>query len=121
MPPAGQANACRALIAGLPDDLVPHQHRHGGTPTSPYLAAFGTPAVVVSCGVPVPKHDPTTLVLEVDGVDWLQLGGAGRAERYLSFHSRVVVEVVVPHAYLPADILPVLSPLVGRAGPGHSA
>ncbi|HEV7207216.1 MAG TPA: DUF3515 family protein [Mycobacteriales bacterium] len=123
-PPApgpGQASACRHLIAALPDDLAPRQHRRATQPVSPYTAVFGAPAVIVRCGVPVPAHDPMSFVEQVDGVDWLQLPPLGPAEHYVSFHSRVVVDVVVPHAYLPADVLPALSALVAAYGPARSA
>lgn len=74
------------------------------TPSSPYTAAFGDPAVTVRCGVPVPSHDPTSLIEEFNNVDWLDLP-AGDAQRYVSYTSRLVVEVVIPHAYLPVNVL----------------
>lgn len=104
-PPTAVAADCAAFIKALPNNLVPGQSRRSATPASPYTAAFGSPAVTVRCGIAVPKHDPTSFVDEVDNVDWLLLSGAGGAQRYVSYTSRLVVDIVIPHNYLPADVL----------------
>lgn len=104
-PPAAVSAQCAALIRALPNDLAPGQSRRSTSPTSPYTAAFGSPAVTVRCGVPVPKHDPTAFVEEVNNVDWLQLSASNGAQRYVSYTSRLVVDIVIPSKYLPADIL----------------
>ena len=72
--------------------------------------------MTVRCGAAVPPHDPAAVVEAVDAVDWLTLPTRPGAERYVSYRSRLVVEVVVPHRYLPADVLLGLSPLVARYG-----
>lgn len=100
-----QSGACAALVRSLPDDLVEGQHRRVVTPDSPYTAAFGNPAVTVRCGLPVPDHDPAAAVQDINGVDWLQLPGKHGALVYVSYRSAIVVEVVVPAHYRPADVL----------------
>lgn len=115
-PLAGQAAACQAFIARLPDDLVPHEHRRPVRPASPYTAAFGSPPVTVRCGLSVPTHDPLSAVQQVDGVDWLVLPPAGDAERYVTYLRKPVVELVVPHAYLPADVLLGATPVLIAVG-----
>jgi hypothetical protein len=105
VPPAGVATACASFLKALPNDLVPQQSRRPTTPASPYTAAFGKPAVTVRCGIAVPKHDPTAFVDEVNNVDWLQLSAPDGAQRYVSYTSRLVVDIVIPRPYLPADVL----------------
>lgn len=107
---------CAALIAHLPADLLPGSHQVRVTPASPYTAAFGSPAVTVRCGLSVPAHDPLDYVEVVDGVDWLQLPARRDTEHLVSYHAAVILQVDVPHRYLPADVLSALSPLVAQAG-----
>ena len=103
-------------MSALPGDLVLHQHRRSVSPTSPYTAAFGSPAVVVRCGGDLPPHDPAAAVENVDGVDWLLLPPTGDVEHYVAYTAPTHVAVDIPHAYLPANVLPALSPLVQRYG-----
>jgi hypothetical protein len=105
VPPAGVAAACAAFIKALPKDLVPKQSPRPTSPVSPYTAAFGKPAVTIRCGIAVPKHDPTAFVDEVNNVDWLQLSAPAGGQRYVSYTSRLVVDIVIPRPYLPADVL----------------
>ncbi|MGH3745105.1 MAG: DUF3515 family protein [Mycobacteriales bacterium] len=115
--PAGTVAArCRTLVAALPDDVVLGQHRRATSPSSPYTAAFGSPAVVVRCGAGLPPHDPTSTVEAVDGVGWLVLPASGGAEHFVVFSGSTHLAVDIPHAYLPANILPALSPVVQRYG-----
>ncbi len=113
-PTGAVATACRALVAALPDDLVLGRHRVATRPVSAYTAAFGSPAVTVRCGAPLPAFDPTDDVEVVDGVEWLHLPASADAEHLVAWHSRTLLAVTIPHAYLPADVLPALSPLVTR-------
>ena len=83
-------------------------------PPSPYTAAFGAPAVIVRCGVSVRSFDPTSDVLTVDGVDWLQLTPKRGVQDFVSYRSHLIVEVLIPRRYLPADILPPLSNELNR-------
>lgn len=115
--PSGAVAAhCRALVAALPDDLVLGQHRRATSPASPYTAAFGTPPVTVRCGGGLPAHAPTSTVEVVNGVGWLLLPTSGGAEHYVVYGGNTHLAVSIPHAYLPANVLPALSPLVQRLG-----
>lgn len=111
-PAADVAGSCRALVAAIPDDLVLHGHRVATAPASAYTAAFGKPAVTVRCGGRLPAHDPAADVVEVDGVDWLLLPSSRDEEHYVAYSAPTHLAVDIPHAYLPADVLPALSPLV---------
>lgn len=112
------ATGCAALIAGLPDDVVLGGHRVETRPRSAYTAAFGSPPVTLRCGAPRPAFDPTDDVVVVDGVQWLHLPASGDAENLVAWKSPTLLAVRIPHTYLPADVLPALSPAVTRAGAG---
>jgi hypothetical protein len=46
--------------------------RRDASPDSPLTAAYGDPPVAVRCGVPRPQAlTPTSLLVTVDGIDWL--------------------------------------------------
>lgn len=118
-PPSPQgavAARCRALVAALPDGVVVGQHRRATSPSSPYTAAFGSPAATVRCGGGLPTHDPTSTVEDVDGVGWLLLPSSGGAEHYVVYAGSTHLAVDIPHAYLPANVLPALSPVAQRYG-----
>lgn len=117
-PAVAVAAGCRSLLASLPDNVVIGGHRVRAVPVSPYTAAFGSPAVTVRCGAPLPAFDPTDVVEVVDGVQWLALPAAGGAENLVAWKSPTLLAVRIPHAYLPADVLPALSPAVARYGGG---
>jgi hypothetical protein len=95
---------CADLVAALPE-VVADAVRRDVQPPDPTTAAWGDPPVILRCGVPAPVADPTTTVLEVDGVDWLPVPGEGGT--FFSTLNRVAtVEVAVPDDYAPeADVL----------------
>ena len=64
------AAACAALVADLPDTLAGHERVETEPPDAPG-AAWGDPAIVVSCGVAEPdEFEPDSACLNVSGVDW---------------------------------------------------
>ena len=120
-PPTGAAAfACSAIHGRLPD-RVAGQTVTALTPKSPLTSAWGTPAIVLRCGVGVPGAlTPTSQLVTVDGVDWLpeQLT---HGYLFTTVGRGVSVEVSVPDAYSPeadalADISPAISALDPAAG-----
>lgn len=120
-PPTGVAAFdCSAIHGGLPD-RVAGQTVTALTPKSPLTSAWGTPAIVLRCGVGVPAAlTPTSQLVTVDGVDWLpeQLT---HGYLFTTVGRAVNVEVSVPDAYSPeagalADLAPAIAALDPVAG-----
>jgi len=90
------------MQAQLPDELATVGPRRVSTPSSTLTAAYGDPPVAIRCGVPEPGAlTPTSLLVTVDGVDWLpeELTGGW----LLTTVGRVAnVELTVPTAQGPA-------------------
>lgn len=116
-PDAATAGQCRALHRRLPQRLH-DQPRRATRPQSPLVTAWGTPAIVLRCGVPRPRAlAPTAEVAVVDGLSWLP-EPPGRPARFTTVGLRGYVEVTVPPAYAPpADVLGALGPPVRSAFP----
>jgi hypothetical protein len=117
LPTGAAAYACSTLHGRLPDE-VSGQTVTATEPQSPLTSAWGTPSIVLRCGVGVPAAlTPTSQLLTVDGVDWLpEKLTAGYL--FTTVGRAVNVEVSVPSAYTPeADALADLSPAVAAAIP----
>jgi hypothetical protein len=99
--PSGQAEStCSSLVAALPDTVLEEEAR-AIEPDSPYAAAWGSPAIVLRCGVPRPDAlTPTSQLVSVNGVDWLP---EELTEGYVftTFGRVANVEVTVPDDYAP--------------------
>ena len=102
-----QRAACADFLRALPatlDDLEPVDVDPADAPA----AAFGDPAVVVTCGVDRPEgYDAFSDCLEVDGVGWYlpQEAGDEPVEATLTTAGyRPRVEVVVPADYWPTGV-----------------
>ena len=82
-------------------------------PNSPGTKAWGDPAIVLRCGVAIPKaYSAASQLLTVNKVDWfpeeLQAG-----VRFTSVESIELVEVSIPNTYeTTADILTELSSVI---------
>lgn len=91
-------------------DRVQGRDRVGTSADSPAVAAWGDPAVIARCGLPMPG--PTTdECIVVDGVDWV----ARRVEDgmvFLTYGRDPAIQVLVPSAYAPE---PMVLPLFGAA------
>ena len=98
-------STCTALVAALPR-TVGDQPVADRTPESPLTAAWGDPAIVARCGVPVPSAlTPTSQLVTVNGVGWLA-ERAGDGYRFTTVGRAANLEVTVPGAYAPeADAL----------------
>ena len=118
--------ACEAFVADLPRVLADESRVEVG-PDDALGAAYGDPAITVTCGVPVPDgFDQTSRCDQVNDVGWYVPVGADddTAEdlRVSVPGFRPIVEVVVPSDYRPTDptvgddttaaALAMLSPLV---------
>ena len=69
-PPDGPGRGCAALHHALPSEVDGRSSR-GTTPASARTAAWGSPAVVLRCGVARPAGlTPTSELVEVNGVAW---------------------------------------------------
>ena len=90
--PAAASADCARLLSGLPQEIesagVMTPRRALADPVPPGTVAWGgenssdgDPAdqpIVLRCGLPRPAElTPTSVLLDVDGVEWLELPGAG--------------------------------------------
>jgi hypothetical protein len=116
-PSGAAAYACAALHGRLPDEVA------GATttatkPQSPYTQAWGSPAIVLRCGVGVPAAlTSTAQLVTINGVDWLP---EPLTQGYLfTTVGRVLnIEVSVPDHYSPeADALSDLGPVIAALDP----
>lgn len=128
-PPSGAAAyACAALHGRLPE-RVAGADTTATKPQSPYTQAWGSPAIVLRCGVATPLAlTPTSQLVTVDGVDWLpeQLTAG---VMFTTVGRELNIEVSVPDHYAPeasalTDLAPVITemdPVAGSASPSPSA
>jgi hypothetical protein len=104
-PPAAVASRCQTLHGRLPQK-VHGQARRATTPKSPLVTAWGSPAIVVRCGMPRPTAlKPTSELVVVNGVSWLGVP-VDRPVTFTAVGRLAYVEVTVPAAYQPpGDVL----------------
>lgn len=107
------AGYCRALHDALPPK-VEGLSRHDPRPVSDLTAGWGSPAIVLRCGVPRPAVDDDQNAdgVEVDGVGWSIEPGSGGSMRLTTTLRSAYVEVTLPKKYA-AD----LGPLTDLAEP----
>jgi len=112
-PEGAAAYACADFKSRLPA-LVLGRPTTATTPTSSYTSAWGDPAIVVRCGVPVPAAlTPTSQLITVNGIDWLP-EPLERGYLFTTIGREPAVEVSVPDSYRPeSDALVDLAPAVG--------
>jgi hypothetical protein len=104
-PPASVARLCQALRGRLPAK-VHGQARRATTARSPLVTAWGSPAIVVRCGMPRPwALKPTSQLVDVNGISWLGVP-PDRPVTFTAVGRLAYVEVTVPGAYQPpGDVL----------------
>jgi hypothetical protein len=106
-----EAQACRDLVADLPDTLAGEKQVDVGG-DSEYGAAWGDPAIVLTCGVDgvdIADAPPCTVV---NGVGWV-VPEEGDETRFVTDGYRPRLQVVVPDDYAPeAGVLTELGALV---------
>lgn len=103
---------CRALHDRLPY-RVKGAPRRPTRPDSPQVAAWGSPAIALRCGVNRPRAlTPTSELVVVDGLPWLP-EPPNRPTRFTTYGLRAYVELTVPPAYAPAgEVLGELGPAI---------
>jgi hypothetical protein len=113
-PPANPAAdaACTALLGVLPVDISTSNGAISARPvhsTSPYVEAWGNPAIVMRCGVPRPKQltiNSGALLILIDGVNFLPVK-QGKVTAYTSVDRSAYVEISVPASYTEPPISPI--------------
>jgi hypothetical protein len=97
-PPPGDPTdpVCLSVIKALPSvvgGLAPRTTK----PSSPVVSAWGTPPVVVSCGVDRPKDlVATSEVYTFTDIDWFQDTASDGQLRFTTIRRQVRVQVVIP-------------------------
>ena len=100
--PAGADQGCRDLVAALPSTLAGAPAR--ATTGAPGTAAWGDPAIVLTCGTEPPG--PTTQeCVRVDDVDWVLLAGDADGAILSTYGRDPAVRVEVPGEYGPAPFV----------------
>ncbi len=100
---AAQQRACQELISALPTDLGDLPARPVDSP-SPYVAAWGEPAVTLRCGVPrPPSFIATADVQQINGVTWFA-ERRGSTTAWVVVDRPVYVEVLAPAADASAPV-----------------
>jgi Protein of unknown function (DUF3515) len=92
-----QATACRALLSHLPD-AVRDRRRRPVTAGAEQNAAYGDPAITLSCGVAAVTPPVGADVYPLSGVCWYSQPGAGGTV-WTTVDRTVPVRVTVPSAY----------------------
>ena len=126
------AAQCKALQPLLPKTLL-GKKRRTSTPASANTAAWGDPAITLSCGVPEPgalnpaspEYDPkgdNSIAVEAAGVCWLTQPTSGGGFRFTTVKQQTYVELNVPGAYAGQNYpLPDLAAAVQKADPANPA
>ena len=96
--PSRAAVVCRALVAKLPDRVRDAQRRPVSAGAE-QNAAYGDPALVLSCGVPSPSYPSTDDVWTLNGVCWHATPASGSTV-WTTVDREIPVQVTVPG---PAD------------------
>ncbi|GHJ49850.1 hypothetical protein Cs7R123_71920 [Catellatospora sp. TT07R-123] len=93
-----QATVCRALLSQLPEQVggLPRRQVSGGFEQN---AAWGDPALMLTCGGTTPTFPPTDDVYKLDGVCWHESAGT-----LTTVDREVPVSVTVP-AGRPAELI----------------
>jgi hypothetical protein len=100
---AADAQTCRDLVDDLPDTLA-GQKQVETTGDTEYGAAWGDPAIVLTCGVGKADLSDIPPCAEVDGVGWLVPPDELAGDRDATFTAdgyRPRVRLEVPDDYLP--------------------
>jgi hypothetical protein len=91
------AGHCRALDEALPGTVV-DEDRSDPDPQSEFTAGWGSPAIILRCGIPRPPvmSDPDQVPVEIEGVRYVMEELEGGAYRFTTGLRQAYVEVTVP-------------------------
>jgi hypothetical protein len=112
---AADARTCRDLVADLPGTLAGEQAVEVTGDTA-YGAAWGDPAIVLTCGVEELDLADVPSCAEVDGVGWMVSPDDLEGDRDATFTAdgyRPRVRLEVPEDYLPEGGAAALTELAG--------
>ena len=122
---AADAQACRDFVADLPDTLA-GQESVEVTGDTEYGAAWGDPAIVLRCGVALPKDYAGAPCITRNGIGWsipLEQADELGVDVVMTLAFRTpVVQLRVPAAYRPespADVMADLDPAVRAHTTAH--
>ena len=127
-PDSGTRRLCQALSQRLPGRLVGHARR-AVTPRSALTAAWGSPPIVLRCGVPLPAGmAPTAELTVVNGISWFPAGSAASGPGpgsgpgvFTEVGREARVELTVPASDEPAAaVLVRISDLIAAVIPGRA-
>ncbi|MFE9441337.1 DUF3515 domain-containing protein [Streptomyces sp. NPDC006602] len=117
---------CRSLDKALPTKLD-GLGREDPEPASALTAGWGSPAIILRCGVVRPPKmidpkvaeggDPDAIAGGVNGVDWLMEKQDDGASRFTTANRSAYVEVTVPKGRDSTGVLVDLAPAVKKAIP----
>ncbi|WP_461083038.1 DUF3515 domain-containing protein [Streptomyces deserti] len=125
-PDAKVTKLCQNLDKVLPAK-VDGESRDDPEPASALTAGWGSPAIILRCGVVQPPkmtdpkvadgHDPDAVAGGVNGVDWLMEKQGDGAYRFTTANREAYVEVQVPKGHDSSGVLIDLAPAVKKAIP----
>ena len=118
-----EAAACNKVLEQLPVQLgalaprIVHAH-----PDSPYVVAWGDPAVVLSCGAARPKDlvpgsSAQFVAAGPDTGPFYDVTRVGSANVFTAIDRGPYISVVVPSKYQGGDVMPPLSTAIAKALP----
>lgn len=109
---------CQRIVADLPRSVL---GAPGRDTTGTISAAWGTPPITLTCGVPEPAAMQTdTRCFEVDGVGWFAEEGDG-GWFFTTIGREVRIQLGVPSKYAPeADVLVEVAPAINAHDPEHT-
>jgi hypothetical protein len=124
VPSSSGGGACAALAKALPEQLD-GRARRTTSPVTDLVAAWGSPAVVLRCGVPAVRTSAGDHV-DVDGVGWLTAGPVNGRVVWTTTDRTTSVELSVPESVnnqenLLGDLAPAVSGAVSRVPAPASA
>ena len=110
---AAGRTACLEVIDALPDQVADQDRRD--IDGSRYAAAWGDPAIVLQCGVPLPEDFAIDPCITRDGIGWSipaeQTEDQATDVVMTLAHRSPVVQVLVPAGYRPNGAMSVMTDL----------